>query len=129
MIRSEILIFAEEVPPATREALVERGMEVSKAESLDDALELAGREFDCILGVPERDDVASFVTDLKNGFPDCPIILSIADGPKPGVEDRLEPGVLDYVRPTDLREHGEIVAHRIETAITASQQPTELEFR
>ncbi len=33
--------------------------------------------------------------------------------------------MLDYVRPTDLQEHGEIVAHRIETAITASQQTTD----
>ncbi len=44
MTRTQLLISAEEIPPATREAMVKRGIEISKVETPDDALELEERE-------------------------------------------------------------------------------------
>ncbi|WP_135829295.1 response regulator [Halorussus halobius] len=100
------------------------------ATSATEALSLVReREFDCVVSDYNMPDMngLELLSAVRDERPSVPFILYTGRGSEEIASEAISAGVTDYVQKNSGRDHYEVLAKRIENAI--SQRRTELELR
>ncbi len=110
---------------------VDARIEVRTAETVDGAIEAVDDRLDCVVTayeLPDGDGL-SVLSGVRERRPDIPVILYAGDGSEEVASEAISADVSDYV-PTELAaERPDVLANRIENAVTHHRTETELAER
>ncbi len=104
--------------------------EVETATSATEGLELlANRQFDCVVSdydMPGKSGI-EFLEAVRESYPSLPFVLFTGKGSEEVASDAISAGVTDYLQKDTATEQFELLANRIENAVSQSRTEQELE--
>ncbi|USZ67078.1 response regulator [Halorussus salilacus] len=104
-------------------------MSVRTATAAPDGLELVGdEEFDCVVSdynMPEMNGL-EFLEAVRDGYPSLPFILYTGKGSEEIASEAISAGVTEYLQKETGTDHYEVLANRIENAISENRARVEL---